>query len=75
MIPWYFLICSWYNRANTEVGISGLVPEITDCLRNRKSVTYLALTHKLRLLDFADCLIYYTRKEVTFKLPPYEYNF
>ena len=39
MIPWYFLICSWYNRANTEVGISGLVPEITDLnLRDKWSI-------------------------------------
>ena len=30
MILWYFLIFPGYNRANTEMGISGLVPEITD---------------------------------------------
>ena len=39
MIPWYFLICPWYNRANTEMGISGLVPEITDLnLRHKWSI-------------------------------------
>ena len=39
MILWYFLIFPGYNRANTEMGISGLVPEITDLNpRNRWSI-------------------------------------
>ena len=29
---------------------------------------------RLILLDFANCLIYYTRKKVTYELLPYEYN-
>ena len=30
---------------------------------------------RLILLDFADYLIYYTRKEVIYELPTHEYNY
>lgn len=40
-----------------------------------KTMLFLFHNKQLRLLDFADCLIYYTRMEVTYKLIPYEYNF
>ena len=39
--------------------------------------TYLRSILKVRLilLDFADYLIYYTRKEVTYELLTHEYNY
>ena len=39
------------------------------------SRTSMILKVRLILLDFADYLIYYTRKEVTYELLTHEYNY
>ena len=61
--------CSWVGTFGTESAV-----------RKRggsRNLPYLNAILKVRLilLDFADYLIYYTRKEVTYELLTHEYNY